>query len=155
MLFTCVEWATLDDLKSFRSSPACVEFLRNLPEHDNNSRVSIESGSALAHLTLDEAQSSRFLTLKHVTENPTLDVEGRVTLTTLLVPRTVDDVFGIWKDNLESVFGAFMPRGSEFVTAYRNFWFKFLAVWFWALEEDRWVEVKFGKREQTQGGESR
>lgn len=67
------------------------------------SRVSnIESGSALSHLTLDDASSSsppaplRFLTLKHATEVVTYEVEGRVTLTTFLVPRKVDDVYGMW-----------------------------------------------------------
>ena len=78
-----------------------------------------------------------------------MDVEGPVTLTTLLIPRTVDDVFGMWKD-LERVFGAFMPRGFEFITSHPNLWYKFLAAWLWVLEEDGWVERKFGKLGQTQ-----
>ncbi|KAK4153828.1 hypothetical protein C8A00DRAFT_33440 [Chaetomidium leptoderma] len=150
-----IEWATLDDLKNFQSSPACADFLRNLPE-DDNPRVSIESGSALRHLTLDDASSSsppapsRFLTFKHATEAVTSEVEGRVTLTTFLVPRKVDDVSGMCNDNFKSVFGNFVPRGSEFITWHRDFWFKFPAVWFWVLAEDHWVEDKFGKLGQTQ-----
>ncbi|KAL2802028.1 hypothetical protein BJX63DRAFT_416035 [Aspergillus granulosus] len=150
-----LEWVTLDDLKNFQSSPACAEFLRNLPE-DNNSRASIESGSALRHLTLDDAPSpsppasSRFLTFKHATETPTADVEGRVTFTTFLVPHKVDNMYGMYKDNFNSVLSTFIPRGSGFITGHRNFWYKFSAVWFWVLAEDHWVEEKFGKLEQTQ-----
>jgi hypothetical protein len=133
-----IQWTTLDDLKNFQSSPACAEFLRNLPE-DDNSGVSIESGSALRHLSLDDASSSsRFLTLKHPDNVPTFAVEGRVTLTTFSVPRKVDDVYGMWRDNFKSVF-----RVSNFVPGR-------IAVWFFVLAEDHWVDEKFGKLEQTQ-----
>lgn len=147
-----VEWDTLDDLKNFQSSPACAEFLRNLPV-DNSS---IESGSALSHSTWDDVSSpsppgaSRFLILKHAIETWTRQVEGRVTFTSFLVPRRVDDVYGMWKDKLETKFGKLIPHGSEFVTWHRGFWFKFPAVWFWVLAEDHWVEEKFGKPGQTQ-----
>ncbi|GJC90777.1 hypothetical protein ColLi_13615 [Colletotrichum liriopes] len=150
-----IEWATLDDVKNFQSSPACAEFLRNLPEYDD-SQVFIESRSALRRLTLEEASvslppaPSRFLTLKHVTEAVTSKVEGRVTFTTFLVPRKVDDVGGMWNDHFKSVFGTFIPRGSEFITWHRDFRFKFSAVWFWVLTEDHWVGKRFGKLEQTQ-----
>ncbi|KAL3425259.1 hypothetical protein PVAG01_02050 [Phlyctema vagabunda] len=145
-----IEWATLDDLTAFQSSPACAEFLRNLPEHDR-SQVSIDSGSTLRHLTLDDASSSsRFLTFKHATEAVTSEVEGRVTFTALLVPGKVDDVYGIWNGSLQCVFDRFVPRGSEFITWHKNFWFKFATVGFWVLAEDSWVEKKFGKLEQTQ-----
>ncbi|KAH8196445.1 hypothetical protein TruAng_009377 [Truncatella angustata] len=150
-----IEWSTLDDLKNFQSSPACAEFLRNLPEYDN-SQVSIESGSALRHLTFDDASSSlppapsRFLTFKHVTEAVTSQVEGRVTITAFLIPRKVDNIMTIWNDNFKSVFSYFIPRGSQFVTGRKGFWFKSLAIWFWVLTEDYWVEKNFGKLEQTQ-----
>ncbi|KAK4038075.1 hypothetical protein C8A01DRAFT_48252 [Parachaetomium inaequale] len=149
-----IEWATLDALNNFQSSPACAEFLRNFPE-DDNSPVSIESGSAQKHLTLDDGSSSsppvlsRFLVLKHIVAAPTSPVEGRVTLTTFMVPRKSDTVFDMWYDNFKSVFHAFVPRGSEFTARHRNFWYKFSAVWFWVLAEDQWVEEKFGKLEQT------
>lgn len=148
-----IAWVSLDDLNSFQSSPACAEFLRNLPEQDN-SQASIEACSGLRHLTLDDASSpSRFLTLRHITEAATSQVEGRVTLTAFVVPRKVDDIRGVWDDNFRTVFGHFVPRGSQFVTHHDGFWFKSLSVWLWVLTEDHWVEKKFGKLEQTQDGD--
>ncbi|KAH8585527.1 hypothetical protein B0O99DRAFT_154077 [Bisporella sp. PMI_857] len=133
-----IEWATLDDLKNFQASPACVGFLQNLPEYDN-SRVSMESGLTLRHLTLDDAPpplpptSSRFLTFHHATQARTSELQDRVTITTFLVPRKVDNVFRMWYDDFQD----FKPS-------------KFSVVWFWVLAEDHWVEKKFGKLEQTQ-----
>lgn len=142
-------------MKKFQSFPACAEFLQNLPEHDN-SQVSVESGSALGNLTLNESSSlsssasSRFLIFKHVTEAVTANVEGRVIFTAFVVPRKVDSVFKIWNENFNSVFSSFTPRGYESITWHPSFWFKFSAVWLWVLSEDEWVEKKFGKLEHTQ-----
>ncbi|KAI1169594.1 hypothetical protein F4777DRAFT_584757 [Nemania sp. FL0916] len=145
-----IEWATLDDLKNFLSSPACAEFLRNLPEYDN-SQVSVESGSALQHLALDEASlSSRFLTLKHATEAFTFEVEGRVTFTTFVVPRKVDNAWAMWNDNFKDVFRYFLPRGSAPIRYPDRLGFRTLDVWFLVLSEDRWVERKFGELGQVQ-----
>ncbi|ORY65779.1 uncharacterized protein BCR38DRAFT_483460 [Pseudomassariella vexata] len=100
-----IVWRTLDDLKNFQSSPACSEFLQSLPENDNL-QVSIESGSALRYLTLNNASSSsppapsRFLTFEHVNGYPTADVEGLVTFTAFLVPRKDDSVRRTWYENL-------------------------------------------------------
>lgn len=44
-------WRSLDDLKHFESSPACAEYLQDLPENEKKSQASIESGSALRFLT--------------------------------------------------------------------------------------------------------
>ncbi|KAK4246120.1 hypothetical protein C7999DRAFT_33517 [Corynascus novoguineensis] len=110
-----IEWVTLDDLNNFMSSPACAEFLRNLPEKDS-SGAPIESGSALRHLTLDNASSSsRFLILKHAVEAPKSEVEDRVTLTAFSVPGKGDEAWGNWRQSLKSAFSSFVPRGSEFL----------------------------------------
>lgn len=145
-------------MKSFQSSPACAEFLQNLPEYDN-SQVSVESGSTLGNLTLTDASSSssapetsRFLIFEHVTPAVTAEVEGLVTLTAFLVPRKVDSdsVFLMWREKFESVFAGFRHRGYESITRHPDFMFRFAAVWLWVLSEDGWVEKKFGKLEQTQ-----
>ncbi|KAI1112061.1 hypothetical protein F5Y14DRAFT_423017 [Nemania sp. NC0429] len=153
-----IEWATLDDLNNFQSSAACADFLRSLPEHDD-SQVSFESGlaeSALGNLTLDDASPpSRFLTLKHVTEAITSPVAGRVTLTAFLIPSKVDSIWKMWDEDFEPVFRSFIPRDSQLRNQFirtRN-GSKPIAVWFGALAEDRWVERKFGKPEQTQDGD--
>ncbi|KAK4236855.1 hypothetical protein C8A03DRAFT_35238 [Achaetomium macrosporum] len=143
-----IEWVMLDDLNNFMSSPACAEFLRNLPEEDS-SGAPIESGSALRHLTLDDASpSSRFLILKHAVEAPTSEVEDRVTLTAFSVPGKGDEVWGTWRESLKSAFSSFVPRGSEFLQSRVMFWSRFSAVWFRVLAEDRWVEEKFGKLDE-------
>ncbi|KZL84641.1 hypothetical protein CI238_12873 [Colletotrichum incanum] len=153
-----IQWVNLDALKNFQYSPACAEFLQNLPEHDD-SQASVESGSTLGNLNLTDASSSsapatsRFLIFKHVTPAVTAEVEGRVTLTAFLVPRKVDSVFLMWKEKFESVFAGFIPRGYEFITWHPNFMFRFAAVWLWVLSEDGWVEKKFGKLEQTPDGD--
>lgn len=145
-------------MKSFQSSPACAEFLQNLPENDN-SQASVESGSTLGSLTLTGASSSsapgtsRFLIFEHVTPAVTAEVEGLVTLTAFLVPRKVDSVFLMWREKFESVFEGFRHRGYESITRHPDFMFRFAAVWLWVLSEDGWVEKKFGKLEQTQGGD--
>ncbi|KAI1370243.1 hypothetical protein F4677DRAFT_438900 [Hypoxylon crocopeplum] len=146
-----IVWRTLDDLKNFQSSPACAEFLQNLPENDSL-QVSIESGSALRYLTLGNASSSsspsrsRFLTLKHVNETPTADVEGRVTLTAFLIPRKDDSERRAWYEKVRDVLNHFLPL----VRLRSRFGWPSLTVWFWVLAEDDWVEEKFGKLEQTQ-----
>ncbi|KAF9873209.1 hypothetical protein CkaCkLH20_09372 [Colletotrichum karsti] len=151
-----IEWTTLDDLKNFQSSPACAEFLRNLPE-SKDPRVSVESGQALGHLSFEDASaqpspaSSRFLTLKHIKEEVTSNVEGRVTFTAFSIPQKIDDVRGMWNDKFSSAFGTFVPRGSEFMKSHRYFRHHLSAVWFWVLEEDNWVANKFGNSDQTQG----
>ncbi|KAH6856898.1 hypothetical protein B0I37DRAFT_318739 [Chaetomium sp. MPI-CAGE-AT-0009] len=151
-----IRWSTLDALKNFLSSPACAEFLHNLPEHNgDNPGNSVESGSTLSQLTLEDASyssppaSSRFLVLKHATEAATPEAQDLVTFTTFLVPHQVDDKYGMWKNTFERALCTFAPRGAEFVTA-RYFWQKGTHVWYWALAEDRWVEDKFGKPEQQQ-----
>ncbi|KAK1980458.1 hypothetical protein LZ30DRAFT_129041 [Colletotrichum cereale] len=142
-------------LKNFQFSPACAEFLQNLPEH-NDSQDPVEPGSTSGNLNLTDVSSSsapatlRFLILEHVTPAVTAEVEGRVTLTAFLVPRKVDNVFLMWKEKFESVFAGFIPRGYESITSHPDFMFRYAAVWLWALLEDRWVEKKFGKLERTQ-----
>ncbi|KAL2867618.1 uncharacterized protein BJX67DRAFT_380965 [Aspergillus lucknowensis] len=138
-----IERPTLDDLKTFQSSPACAEFLQNPPRP-------MDVDSALEHLSLDDADAaSRFLILKHATEAVTAEIVGRVTFTTFLVPRKVENMFGMYKDTFNSAFETFIPRGSEFMIWNRDFMFWFSAVWFWVLAEDTWVEDKFGKLDAT------
>ncbi|WYZ36155.1 hypothetical protein EsH8_XI_000038 [Colletotrichum jinshuiense] len=150
-----IQWVDLDAVKNFQSSPACIEFLQNLPEH-NDSQTSVES--TLGNLTLTDtsslpaAVSSRFLIFKHVTEAVTAELEGRLTFTAFLVPRNFDSksVFLMWKEKFESAFISFIPYGYESITWHPNFMSRFAAVWLWALSEDGWVEKTFGKLEQTQ-----
>jgi len=125
LLSNCLEWVTLDDLKNFQSSPACAEFLQNLPEYDN-SQISIEPGLTLRHLALNDSSSSltpassRFLTFQHATQARTSEIENRVTITTFLIPRKVDNLFKMWYDEFQGKLSKFIPGGSELVTkAYR------------------------------------
>ncbi|KAK8051639.1 hypothetical protein PG993_003024 [Apiospora rasikravindrae] len=124
-----IEWRSLDAFKNFLSSPACAEFLRNLPEY-GDSRDSIESGSAL------------------------MEVTGRVIFTTFSVPYKVDNLTEMYKDVFESNFSTFVPPGSEFMKWRHNQWSRFSAVWFFVLTEDHWVEEKFGKLERQKEGEN-
>lgn len=144
-------------MKNFQSSPACAEFLQNLPEHDD-SQALVESGSTLGNLILTDVSSSltpatatsRFLIFKHVSEAVITEVEGRVTLTAFLVPRKVDNVCLMWREKFQSVFAGFVPHGYESITSHPKFMFRFAAVWFWVLSEDDWAEKKFGGLEQAQ-----
>ncbi|KAI0381430.1 hypothetical protein F5Y04DRAFT_255484 [Hypomontagnella monticulosa] len=146
-------WRTLEDLKNFQASPACAEFLQNLPQHDG-SQVSIESGSALRYLTLDNASSSssaspsssRFLTLKHVSERPTSDVEGRVTLTAFMIPRKDESEKWTWYEKIKDVLHRHLPL----IRIRCTYGWPYLTVWFWVLAEDGWAEERFGRPEQTQ-----
>ncbi|KAI3317159.1 hypothetical protein HD806DRAFT_515834 [Xylariaceae sp. AK1471] len=152
-----IVWTTLEDLENFQSSPACIEFLQNLREHDP-AQVSIEPGSALRRLTLDDASpssSSRFLTLKHVKESPTADVEGRVTLTAFSMPAADESTERSWHDKVREAF-RFFPRGSESIRLHRNFVWQHYTVWFLVTGEDGWVRDNFvsvegGKAQQEQG----
>ncbi|KAI9369627.1 hypothetical protein BJX61DRAFT_545400 [Aspergillus egyptiacus] len=150
-----IEWVTLDNLKNFQSSPACIEFLWNLPEH-SNLQVSIKSGAALRHLAVDNASLlsllalSCFLTFERVTKPPTLQVKGRVTVTTFMVPRKVDNMHQMFYNNFESMFNNFAPHSSRFITRHQYSWARISSVWFRVLAEDHWVEEKFGKLELTQ-----
>ncbi|KAJ0358493.1 hypothetical protein COL154_009119 [Colletotrichum chrysophilum] len=153
-----IEWTTMEALESFQSSPACAEFLRGLPENNNESQVAVESGSALRRITLDDASSStaptssRFLVFKHITSSPSSNVEeGRVVVTSFLVPQTVDDVTSMWKEHFYKPFQYFVPRGFEPVVATGSFLSKFSHEWFGVLSEDRWVEDMFGKLDDGQG----
>ncbi len=104
----------------------------------------------MVHLTLDDASpwsaplepSSRFLTLKHFTEAATATVDGRVTFTTFMVPRTVDNAHKMWKDDFQPAFSGFRPRGSRYSRSTLS------STWFEVLEEDRWVGEQFGGLEQ-------
>ncbi|KAK8122174.1 hypothetical protein PG984_010844 [Apiospora sp. TS-2023a] len=149
-----IVWRLLDDLKNFKSSPACAEFLQNLPENDTISQVSIESGSALKYLHLDNASSStsRFLICEQLNPTPMANaaLEGRVTFTAFLVPQKDNSLRRTWYNSLKDVFGLFLPRGSEFISLKRRFSWQYLTVWFSVLTEDHWVESKFGKLEETQ-----
>ncbi|KAK2009895.1 hypothetical protein LZ32DRAFT_649529 [Colletotrichum eremochloae] len=153
-----IDWTNLEALKNFQSSPACAEFLQGLPESNDDSQVSVESGSAPREITSDDTSSSstpaasRFLVFQHVTPAVTPDVEeGRVIVTAFLVPRKVDSVSSMWKEDFEQVFSCFVPRGFEPVVAQRKFLSKFSHVWFGVLSEDRWVEDKFGKSDDDNG----
>lgn len=153
ILTTYVGWDTLDDFLKFQFSPACAEFLRNLPEHAGDSpQAPIESGSAMSHLTLDNTSSSsppappRFQILQHATEAATPEASGLVTFTTFLVPHQVDDKYAMWRDKFTAL-NTFAPHNAKNITT-RYFWQKSTHVWYWLVAEDRWVWEKFGKPEQ-------
>ncbi|KAI0205633.1 hypothetical protein F4808DRAFT_409744 [Astrocystis sublimbata] len=142
-----IVWTTLEDLKNFQLSPVCIEFLQNLPEHDP-AQAPIEPGSALRHLTLDDASSSssRFLTLKHVHESPTADVEGRVTLTAFSMPAADKSTERGWQEKVRDAF-RFFPRGSESIRLHRNFRWQHYTIWFMVTGEDGWARDKFASVE--------
>ncbi|ETS73387.1 hypothetical protein PFICI_14992 [Pestalotiopsis fici W106-1] len=158
-----IVWDTMEDIQNFEASPACREFLQNLP--DNSSMpAAIESASALSHLTLNDGPSSsssmasplsRLCTLKHVKAIPTAELEGRVTLNLFLIPRK-DDISTMmtWYQRLKEVLGCFLPRGFEFVKWRPRFSWQYLTLWFWVVSEDQWIEKAFGKLENPQGEES-
>jgi len=139
-------------LKAFQSSAACAEFLQNLPKHEI-SLTSINAGEALKHLTLDDntSTSSRFMTLQYDSQVASSPIEGRLILTTLVVPdkagengfRGVERTF--IPSNIDSV-----PGGRFSIPGVRFWHQRNEAVWFWVLTEDKWVEEKFGKPRQTQ-----
>ena len=159
------EWTSLEALRNFQSSPACVAFLLGLPEDNpDTARVSgIEAGPELARLALDDTSTSsvalvpasRFLTLQHIDPRNTSCVEGRVTFTIYKIPRKVDNVRQIWEDDFKRPFGRFIPPGSEFLIAHPLFWYRLAATWFVILDEDRWVGEnseswsRMGCRERT------
>lgn len=64
-----------------------------------------------------------------------------------MVPRAVDDPNQIWEDVFWGKLECFVPSDVYFITGRHNFWFKSMSVWFRVLDEDRWVEEKFGKLE--------
>lgn len=142
-------------MRNFQASPACAEFLGNLPE-DRSSLGPVELGSALRSMTLDGTSSSsppapsRFLILQDAWGGPKAEVEGRVTMTTLLVPSKVDSILGMLRETFLPVFGYFLPRGSEFFDRIRGFSFKYSAVWMWAVAEDYYMQEKFRKPEPAQ-----
>ncbi|KAK0742158.1 hypothetical protein B0T21DRAFT_282270 [Apiosordaria backusii] len=155
-----IKWRDLENLKKFQSSAACAEFLQNLPENDSL-QVSIEnSTSALSSLTVEDASSSssppapassRFLILQESTQRPAADVEGRVTFNAFLVPRKPgDDPTQSAYQGLRGQLCNFQPRGSEFIRGHGLHWQDYMTTWFWMIEEDNWVQSKFGKLEQTE-----
>ncbi|KAM3499980.1 hypothetical protein MY10362_006806 [Beauveria mimosiformis] len=129
-----IDWYTLQDFNNFESSPACVDFLRNLPESDMAAAVE-DSSSRLGHLNLDHGsashptspEKSRFRLYKHSTRAATRELEGLVTLTAFSVPAKIDD------------------NDSTFLEL-----LSFICIWLWVLEEDSWVEEKFGTLPQPQ-----
>ncbi|KAK3306282.1 uncharacterized protein B0T15DRAFT_551952 [Chaetomium strumarium] len=148
-----IEWRDLSNLEDFLSSPACAQFLRNLPEEVSDSVKS--SSSALGSLTLEDAPpaASRFLILEEITHIPHGEVEGRITLNAFLVAGKCVPSTG-WPPYkaLREVFGSFQPRGSEFIRGHGARWGarwqQYKTTWFWVLAEDGWVESKFGKKSE-------
>ncbi|GAW12856.1 hypothetical protein ANO14919_022270 [Xylariales sp. No.14919] len=141
-----IVWRTLDDLKNFQSSSACVEFLQGLPENDNM-QAPIVSG--LGNESSASAPPSRFLTLEHVNHYPTAGLEGRVTITAFLIPHKDESMKRVWYKQVSDVFRGFLPRGSEFIRSHRHFRWQYLTVWFWVRTEDHWVEKTLGKLENN------
>ncbi|KAK7985179.1 hypothetical protein PG988_002801 [Apiospora saccharicola] len=130
-----IVWRTLDDLKNFKSSPACAEFLQNLPEKDD---------------VFDSSSTSRFLTLEQMNPKLTATLDGRMTFAAFLIPQKDNSLKGTWYDSLKDAFGRFLPRGFDFLSYKGRFSWQYLTVWFSVLTEDYWVESKFGKLEESQ-----
>ncbi|KAM3510978.1 hypothetical protein MY11210_005377 [Beauveria gryllotalpidicola] len=154
-----IEWYTLQDFKDFESSPACDEFLRNLPEHDK-AAASVESSSRPENLNLDDESASppkspgksRFRLCKHSTRHATSELQGLVTLTAFSVPAQVDDNNSTFLEifrELEAKFFCFRPQGYTSLTN-RYASSRTIGIWLWVLEEDSWVEEKFGTLPQPQ-----
>lgn len=127
--FTLFEWRGLEKFEEFNSSPACIDFLNNLPEVENTAK------------TLNR---SRFRIYRHSTEAATRELDGLVTMTTFSVPGKLDQ-HAYW--NLVRMFadtvGHFTPTNSNTLTKY-GAWTKFIRIWLCVLKEHSWVEEKFG-----------
>ncbi|CEJ80435.1 hypothetical protein VHEMI00616 [[Torrubiella] hemipterigena] len=160
-----IEWEDRESFEAFLSSPACVEFLNNLPEHAAHTE---DPGSAtvsqLNEMTLSDnpesslAVKSRFCLCKHTNNRPTAQLEGIITLTVFSVPGTVKEHLASEKlpEPLQQAFSGFYPGGS-LVSTYRRYGHatSFSTFWTMVLEEDKCVARKFGTMPLQPAGPSR
>ncbi|KAL6693374.1 hypothetical protein J3F84DRAFT_396296 [Trichoderma pleuroticola] len=110
-------WASAEALKNFQDSPACAEFLKGLPDSG------VVSGGLFQRLSLNDAENtgtavsptaSRFPSLHwHYSNGKELEVEGRVTLTTLLVPYTGGPDLEQIRFSIVRAFKGFVPADCE------------------------------------------
>ncbi|KAL6793774.1 hypothetical protein GGI42DRAFT_333778 [Trichoderma sp. SZMC 28013] len=110
-------WATAEALKNFQDSPACAEFLKDLPDSG------IVSGGLFQRLSLNDADNmsttmsptaSRFPSLHwHHSDRKELEVEGRVTLTAFLVPYTGGPDLEQIRFSIVRAFKGFIPADCE------------------------------------------
>ncbi|KAI0181023.1 hypothetical protein GGR52DRAFT_567271 [Hypoxylon sp. FL1284] len=110
-------WESADALSNFQASPACAEFLQGLPA-ENDAQASVESGTLLRRLSLNEdgtssaatTASSRFFSFQWTTPSPLQgDLQGRVTVTALAMPHVTQS----WHDDVRNALGQFVPAGCE------------------------------------------
>ncbi|ATY66617.1 hypothetical protein A9K55_001052 [Cordyceps militaris] len=140
-----IEWRELEYFKRFQSSPACTEFLRQLPESRAAASVVSNISSQLEHLGLDDAsgssstETSRFLFLKPAfyARSP---IDGVMTFTAFLLPEIMDSSA---LRQLHDLLGN-MPFGPEVSHASHARWPPDWALGFSVLEEDRWAQDSFG-----------
>ncbi|OAQ96934.1 hypothetical protein LLEC1_04235 [Akanthomyces lecanii] len=151
-----IDWSLLHHFKAFQSSPACAEFLRNLPESKKTPASTIP-GAEMQQLTLDDDVSlsppgSRFLLLKDCTETCLRNFYQIITLTTFSVPGTLDS--NTWPQlfkPLREKFRGTMPSGPHVTNEHPHNWRWTSNAWFMALEEDSWAAEKFGTAAKREG----
>ncbi|KAL6824641.1 hypothetical protein J3E69DRAFT_337169 [Trichoderma sp. SZMC 28015] len=110
-------WASAEALRNFQDSPACAEFLKDLPDSG------VLSGGLFQRLSLNDADNmsttvsptaSRFPSLHwHHSDRKELEVEGRVTLTAFLVPYTGGPDLEQIRFSIVRAFKGFVPADCE------------------------------------------
>ncbi|KAK4200743.1 hypothetical protein QBC40DRAFT_199757 [Triangularia verruculosa] len=149
-----IVWETLRDLRNFQSSAACGEFLRNLPE-GRVTRSATKKAMAMSNASSSSsspAATSRFLTLYHLEGTPTAQLEGRVTLNSLVVSRQEPDLMTGEYAKLKCALSRLLPHTLQFLKSERYFSWQYLTVWFKVLTQDRWAIDEFGTLEVTDEG---
>jgi len=155
-----VRWKTQEDLESFQSSPSCTEFLQSLPEHPN-----LNPPGSTKSLPQSSSSSSRFLTLQRFKLDATNEFQGRAIFTAFSVPSCSsneleedmnqdnndrDDLTNNRKwayecyEKLKRALGLHVPRGPQPRPYHPHFWWQNWTLWCRVLEEDSWVQEKFG-----------
>lgn len=182
-----IQWSFMEYLTDFLESPACDTFLRLL---DGNEQHDAAAGDGNDN-TLDEAEATnsskqqteppameelisrrrrRFLVLKHWEEAATSDIEGRVTMTTFVIP-VADDRYGTLHEaylDVRETFGRFdvpNPPDQDWIERFGRAQ-NSRRVWFYAprrgaaeeaekqqdMSSQTWLEMTFGRGESGGAG---
>lgn len=110
-----IQWKYMDDVNNFLASPACDAFLKLLGLLDQESPGEEEEDDAGAGAGAGDDKDYRrrhrhFLVLKHWEEAATSTIQGRVTLSTFVVPEQEEDgyagLYTLYRD-LRETFGRY------------------------------------------------
>jgi hypothetical protein len=135
-------------LKNFQNSPAGDEFLHGLPKNDI--QTSLLSGTLLQSLSLSDANntllssaSSRFLSFRWSGSRFENNLEGRITLTTLVIPNTGVPSPESSLNALHTDLGFSLPRDYDDLQCPRwrmRFWTSMA----WVDTKDTWMDSYLG-----------